>query len=351
MLPVTILRTGEHAPGKPRRRGQVELNHILVPGRTGRKTPRHPDEGRRNGGAQGEGGRETVADGALACGRAPVQTRMPLSIPACACRMGHSSLGNSCPRDSVARRAALPAGFAPTSRAGAWPPQRYNAWLSSCGGEEAAAARARRGRRLAGPPLTKELVTGSQDRASRNIMPGCEGNVIFLFEFVQRLGSPLNKPRCHAMAGLAAAESAVAKLLKAVSDRAHRLAPHADELRQLCEATLASVAQAKAAAAPDGEEAATAMASAVFLPFVVALETKNLVLVEEALDGLNEVIAYGLLRDCPDPRDASSKLVDVLVAAVCGCGCLQDEKVGACMQARLRLRASRTARAPRSARR
>lgn len=140
----------------------------------------------------------------------------------------------------------------------------------------------------------------------------------------------INPVACHAMAATAA-DSAVAKLLKAVGDR-RRVGnePRIDELRQLCEATLASVAQAKAAAAPDGEAAAAAMASAVFLPFVVALETKNSVLVEEALDGLNEVIAYGLLRDCPDPRDASSKLVDVLVAAVCGCGCLQDEKVGAC---------------------
>jgi hypothetical protein len=130
------------------------------------------------------------------------------------------------------------------------------------------------------------------------------------------------------MAGYAAADSAVSKLLKTVGDR-RRVGsePRADELRQLCDATLATVAQAKAAAAPESEAAAAGMASAVFLPFVVALETKNSVLVEESLDGLNELIAHGLLRDCPDPRDASSKLVDVLVAAVCGCGCLQDEKV------------------------
>ena len=135
------------------------------------------------------------------------------------------------------------------------------------------------------------------------------------------------------MAGLAAADTTLAKLLKAAGDR-RRIGsePRADELRQLCEATLASVAQARAAAAPDDEAAAAAAASAVFLPFVVALETKNSVLVEEALDGLNEVIAHGLLRDCPDPRDPSSKLVDVLVAAVCGCGCLHDEKVGACVR-------------------
>ena len=144
------------------------------------------------------------------------------------------------------------------------------------------------------------------------------------------------------MAGYAAADSALSKLLKTVGDR-RRVGsePRADELRQLCDATLATMAQAKAAAAPESEAAAAGMASAVFLPFVVALETKNSVLVEESLDGLNELIAHGLLRDCPDPRDASSKLVDVLVAAVCGCGCLQDEKVCACIYAwRLALYAS-----------
>ena len=124
-----------------------------------------------------------------------------------------------------------------------------------------------------------------------------------------------------------AAEMAMSKLLKVASDK-KRLGnePRADELRQLCENTQASVAQAKSAA-PAEDAVSAATSSAVFLPFIVALETKNAVLVEESLDGLNEVIAHGLLRDCADPRDATKKLVDVLVDAVCGCGCMHDEKV------------------------
>ena len=170
-MPGTILRLGKHvsshAPGKPRRRGQVELNHILVPRRTGRRTPRHTRRG--DGGAQREGGR--VAAGADACRRVQTRARADshAGIRTCAHKQhGGELAGQYCPWDSAARRAAVPLqSHAGVPGGGAWPPQRYNAWLSSCGGEEAAAAHARRGRRLAGPPLTKELVTGGQDRASR----------------------------------------------------------------------------------------------------------------------------------------------------------------------------------------
>ena len=127
----------------------------------------------------------------------------------------------------------------------------------------------------------------------------------------------------------AAAELAVSKLLKAAGDK-KKLGnePRADEVRQLCESSLATLA--KAVAVSDdaaGDATSEATAASVFVPFIVSLESKNLVLVEESLDGLNEVIAHGLMRDCADPRDAAKKLVDVLVAAVCGCGCMQDEKV------------------------
>ena len=127
------------------------------------------------------------------------------------------------------------------------------------------------------------------------------------------------------MAPHAAAEQALSKLAKAAGDK-RRLGsePRASELVEMCEKTIAAVSQAKAAPAASDP---IATAQAVFSPLVVALETKNAVLVEESLDGLNEVIAHGLLRDCADPRDPAKRLVDVLVAAVCGCGCLQDEKV------------------------
>ena len=125
----------------------------------------------------------------------------------------------------------------------------------------------------------------------------------------------------------AAAELAVSKLLKAAGDK-KKLGnePRADEVRQLCESSLATLAKAVSGDTA-GDAASEATAAAVFMPFIVSLESKNPVLVEESLDGLNEVIAHGLMRDCADPRDAAKKLVDVLVAAVCGCGCMQDEKV------------------------
>lgn len=133
----------------------------------------------------------------------------------------------------------------------------------------------------------------------------------------------------------AVCEAAVSKLLKVASDKKKLGSDvkNADELRQLCEGTLATLSQAKAAVeASSGDGAAVADAfvkatAAVFVPFILALESKATVLVEESLDGLNELIAHGLLHDCADPRDTSKKLVEVLVAAVCDCGCMQDEKV------------------------
>ena len=137
------------------------------------------------------------------------------------------------------------------------------------------------------------------------------------------------------MSASAICEAAVSKLLKVASDKKKLGSDvkNADELRQLCEGTLATLSQSKGAveaSSGDGAEASDAFAkaaAAVFVPFIVALDTKATVLVEESLDGLNELIAHGLLHDCADPRDASKKLVEVLVAAVCGCGCMQDEKV------------------------
>ena len=131
------------------------------------KDPSPPDEGRRR---RTEGGRKSRRGGRR------VQTRADARPCRLACWHTHLRAQATWGR---ARWAILPMGqrceesCRPAAIArrrpgrGAWPPQRYNAWLSSCGGEEAAAAHARRGRRLAGPPLTKELVTGGQDRASR----------------------------------------------------------------------------------------------------------------------------------------------------------------------------------------
>ena len=125
-----------------------------------------------------------------------------------------------------------------------------------------------------------------------------------------------------------AAETAVSKLLRTAGDK-KRIGNDAqtDELRQACEATLAAVARAKGDQSAGPADTDAAETGQVFLPFILALETKNSVLVEESLDGLNEVIAHGMLRDVPDPRDESKKLVDGLVSAVCDCGCMQDEKV------------------------
>jgi brefeldin A-inhibited guanine nucleotide-exchange protein len=127
--------------------------------------------------------------------------------------------------------------------------------------------------------------------------------------------------------GYDAAALALSRLLKLVGDKKKvGNEPRAEEIRQLCEATLATVAKAKSAGLEQDAEPAD-LAAAVFVPLIVALETKSGVLVEESLDGLHELIAHGLLRDCADPRDTSKRLVDVLVQAVCGCGCMQDEKI------------------------
>ena len=125
-----------------------------------------------------------------------------------------------------------------------------------------------------------------------------------------------------------AAELAVSKLLKTVDDK-KRVGndARANDLRQACEETLAALAREKAGPGGGQADAVAVETGQVFLPFILALETKNPVLVEEALDGLNEVIAHGMLRDVADPRDESKKLVDLLVSAVCDCGCMQDEKV------------------------
>jgi hypothetical protein len=124
-------------------------------------------------------------------------------------------------------------------------------------------------------------------------------------------------------------ELALSKLLKTAGDKKKNgNESRADEVRQLCEATLATLSQAKALAPGAAtSEVTTEIAAAVFVPFIVALETKSTPLVEDSLDGINELIAHGQLRDCADPRDASKKLVEVLVGAVCGCGCMHDEKV------------------------
>eukprot|EP00286_Rhodomonas_abbreviata_P000898 CAMPEP_0181288712 /NCGR_PEP_ID=MMETSP1101-20121128/486_1 /TAXON_ID=46948 /ORGANISM="Rhodomonas abbreviata, Strain Caron Lab Isolate" /LENGTH=201 /DNA_ID=CAMNT_0023392867 /DNA_START=194 /DNA_END=796 /DNA_ORIENTATION=+ len=77
-----------------------------------------------------------------------------------------------------------------------------------------------------------------------------------------------------------------------------------------------------------GDDASDRRASGIFLPFKLAFDTKNPRVVEQALEGLHELIAHGYLKgNCPYPPQPNRKVVDVMVEGVCGCGCINDEQV------------------------
>jgi len=113
------------------------------------------------------------------------------------------------------------------------------------------------------------------------------------------------------------AHASLSKLLRALSSG--RRGVDLDQIRASCESMLTSIsappAPAPAGAAPTpagapGGAPPPAGGIEVALPFLQALTTQNARVIEEALEGLHEILAHGLIRwDVDFPTDPDHKVV------------------------------------------
>ena len=105
------------------------------------------------------------------------------------------------------------------------------------------------------------------------------------------------------------AHVSLSKLLRALSSG--RRGVDLDQIRASCESMISSIsAPPSPAGAAGAASAPPQLGIEVALPFLQALTTQNARIVEEALEGLHEILARGLIRwDVDFPTDPDHKVV------------------------------------------
>lgn len=107
------------------------------------------------------------------------------------------------------------------------------------------------------------------------------------------------------------AHTSLSKLLRALSS-GRRGNGDLDPIRASCESVISSLSAPQSPAGAAGAASAPPkLGIEVALPFLQALTTQNARVIEEALEGLHEILAHGLIRwDVDFPSDSEPKQVD-----------------------------------------